>query len=106
MLTHEEIKEQLAKMEEPYIYIDTAFIRKGKSIHQLYKQTHKRRIKISKESLLNICLDDSLGMVQGLIKDHHIQTKGDLGIFGKIRFYYYKHHDGSIYGYDKYGERL
>jgi len=106
MLTQEEIKKQLAKMEEPYIYIDSAFIRKGKPMHQLYKQSHKRRIMINKESLLNIGLDATLSMVQGTIKDHHLKTKGHLGIFGKIRFYYYKHHDGSIYGFDKYGERL
>ena len=106
MLTEQDIKKQLAKMEEAYIYIDSAFIRKGKPMHQLYKESHKRRIKISKQSLLNTRLDTSLSMVQGLIKEHHRQTKGNLGIFGKICFYYYKHHDGSIYGFDKYGERL
>jgi len=106
MLTQEEIKKQLAKMEEPYIYIDSAYIRKGKPMHQLYNQSHKRRIKISKESLFNISIDATFNLIQELIKEHHTKTKGHLGIFGKIRFYYYKHWNGSIYGFDKYGKCL
>ena len=93
-------------MQEPYIYIDTKFERKGKSMHQLYKEGHKKRIQVNKESLVSLSLAECLDMVQGLIKEHHIQTQGHLEIFGPIRFYYYRHCDGSIYGFDKYGERL
>ena len=91
---------------EPYISIDTKFKREGKSMHDLYKTSYKKRIMVRKESLVGLNLDESLDMVQELIKEHHIRTQGDLGIQGKIRFYYFRHCDGNIYGFDKYGERL
>ncbi len=106
MTSENKIKEQIENMQEPYVYIDTAFERKGKYMHQLYKEGHKKRIQLSKESLVFLNLAECLDMVQELIKEHHIQTQGDLGIFGEIRFYYYRHCDGNIYGFDKYGERL
>jgi len=106
MLPEHKIKEQIARMQEPYIYIDTKFERHGKSIHDLYKTSYKKRIQVRKESLLFLNLKESLDMVQKLIKEHHIQTQGDLGIQGKVRFYYYRHCDGNIFGFDKYGERL
>ena len=106
MMLEHKIKEQIDAMQEPYIYIDTSFERKGKSMHQLYKGGHKKRIQVRKESLVFLNLTKCLDMVQELIKEHHVKTQGDLGIFGEIRFYYYRHCDGNIYGFDKYGERL
>ena len=106
MLSEHKIKEQIKNMQEPYIYIDTAFKRKGKSMYRLYKEGHKKRIQVPKESLVFLNLIESLDMVKKLITEHHTQTQADLGIFGEIRFYYYRHCDGNIYGFDKYGERL
>ena len=90
-MTLEEKTKQIEAMQEPYIYIDTKFERKGKSMHQLYKEGYKKRIQVSKESLVFLSLSECLDMVQNLIKEHHIQTQGNLGIFGDIRFYYYRH---------------
>lgn len=106
MISEDKIKKQIEAMQEPYVYIDTKFIRKGKSMHQLYRETHKKRIEIHKESLVFLNFRECLNMVEGLIKEHHLHTQGDLGIFGEIRYYYYRHCDGNIYGFDKYGERL
>ncbi len=106
MTSEHKIKEQIKNMQESYIYIDTELKRKGKSMHQLYKEGYKKRIQVRKESLVFLNLTECLDMVQGLIKEHRIQTQGDLGIFGPIRFYYYRHCDGNIFGFDKCGERL
>ena len=106
MISEQQIIEEIDAMQEPYIYIDTKFERKGKSMHQLYKEGHKKRIHVRKESLLFLNLTECLDMVQGLIKENYTQTQGDLGIFGEIRFYYFRNSDGNIYGFDKYGERL
>lgn len=106
MTSEQKIKQQINAMQEPYIYIDTKFKRQGKSMHQLYKEGHKKRIQVCKESLVFLSPSESLSMVQELIKEHHAQTQGDLGIFGEIRFYFYRHLDGSIYGFASNGERL
>jgi len=100
------ILNQVNNQQEPYIYIDTKFKRRGKSMHDLYKQRYKQRIMVRKESLLLLNHDECLDMIQALIKEHHIQTQGDLGILGEVRFYYFSNSSGNIYGFDKYGERL
>lgn len=91
---------------EPYIHIDTKFERQEQSMRELYKSSYKKRIMVRKESLAFLSLTECLNVVQSLIKEHHAQTQGDLGIQGTVRFYYYRHCDGNIYGFDKSGERL
>ena len=103
---HMRIRVQVNEMREPYIIIDSEFERRGKSMHDLYKARHKKRIMIRKESLVFLNKAKCLDVVEALIKEHHIQTQGDLGILGKVRFYYFRNSDGNIYGFDKYGERL
>jgi len=104
---HLRMRVQVQEMQkQPYIYIDSKFKRKGKSIHDLYKARHKQRIMVRKESLVFLSNDESLDVVESLIKKHHAQTQGDLGILGKVRFYYFHGSSGNIYGFDKYGERL
>jgi len=106
ILRYMRMKVQVNEMREPYIIIDSKFERKGKSTHDLYKTDYKKRIMVRKESLVFLSKDECLDMVKGLIKEHHIQTQGNLGIFGEVCFYYFLSSDGNIYGFDKYGERL
>ena len=97
---------QMSQMEQPYIDIDTKFQRGSESIHDLVKARHQKRIMLSKEDTVFTSPQETLNFVQQIIKEHHIRTNGDLGIWGKVCYYYYKASDGNIYGFDKYGERL
>ena len=97
---------QMSQMEQPYIDIDTKFQRGNESIHDLVKARHQKRIMLSKEDTAFTSPQENLNFVQQIIKEHHIRTNGDLGIWGKVYYYYYKASDGNIYGFDKYGERL
>ena len=103
---HMRMRVQVNEMCEPCIMIDSEFERKSKSMHDLYKARHKKRIMIRKESLVFLNLTECLDMVELMVKEHHAQTQGDLGILGKVRFYYFRNSDGNIYGFDQYGERL
>jgi len=103
---HMRMRVQVNEMSEPCIMIDSEFERKHKSMHDLYKARHKKRIMIRKESLVFLNLTECLDMVELMVKEHHAQTQGDLGILGKVRFYYFRNSDGNIYGFDQYGERL
>ena len=106
MISQQKIKEQIDAMQESYVYIETRLERRAIPMRQLYKEIRKKRIQVHKESLVPLNLTECLNMVQGLIKVHCTQSQGDLGIFGEIRFYYYRYCDGNIYEYEKCGERL
>jgi hypothetical protein len=75
-------------------------------MHELVKARKLKRIMLNKEDVAFESPEENLKFVQKIMKEHHSRTKGDLGIWGKIHFYYYKAPDGNIYGFDKYGERL
>jgi hypothetical protein len=97
---------QLKDMEQPYIDIDTKFQRGNELMHELVKARKLKRIMLNKEDVAFSSLEENLEFVQEIMKAHYNRTKGDLGVWGKIHFYYYKASDGNIYGFDKYGEQL
>jgi len=93
----------IAKMSQPYIFIDTHFKRKSEPIFVLAFMEGRRRIFIDKEALVYKRLDEALDYVGSIIKEHYRDSKGSLKMWGKIESYVYHHIDGTIWIFDKDG---
>lgn len=97
---------QLKEMAQPYIDIDTKFKRTNEPLLDLVKARKQKRIMLNKEDVAFSSPEENLSFVQEIIQEHHNRTEADLGIWGKVHYYYFKNTDGNIYGFDRYGNHL
>jgi len=87
----------LSAMKDPYLRAETNFRRNGEFIFALMFASAKARISIHKESLVYKSDEDVFKKIGKKIRNHYKEYKGDLPIFGKIKYYLYDHTDGKTY---------
>lgn len=106
--TEEELRErkEIASLRRCNIYVNTNFRRKNEPIFALAMCEGKRNLAVDVESLMFKSDKESLKIVGQFIKDHYIESNGDLGIWGKIVNYAYHHKDSKSYVFDTNGELL
>jgi len=91
----------LAKMQQPYIYIDTNFKRQSQPIFALAMMEGRRRIPIDKEKSYGRELDKVLKRVGEIIVcRHYRESGGELPMCGRIRRYVYPHSGGRSSVFD------
>ena len=87
----------LSAMKDPYLRAETNFRRNGEFIFALMFASAKSRISIHKESLVYKSDEDIFKKIGKKIRNHYTEYKGELPIFGKIKYYRYDHTDGKTY---------
>ena len=95
--------DEISKMKQPYIFIDTYFVRKNEPIFSLGFMESSRNIGIDKEHLVFKGLDKVLEYIGDMISTHYVQSGGILSLWGKIYNYVYHHTDGGRYIFDTDG---
>ena len=90
----------LSAMKDPYLRAETNFRRNGEFIFALMFASAKSRISIHKESLVYKNDEDIFKQIGKKIRNHYKEYKGDLPIFGKIKYYCYDHTDGKTYRFN------
>ena len=103
--TEEELKmqEELAKYKDCYIFVNTNFKRKSEPIFALAFCEPLRNISIDKKDLIFKTDKEVFAIISDIVKQHFIDTKGKIGIWGNIVNYVYHHKDGYKYIFDKDG---
>jgi len=96
----------MAMGNDPYIYIDTYFKRKGEPLHVLAMVEGLRNIYIDKELLVFKSESEVLGIISNIVKKHYILHHGKLNLWGKIYNYVYHHTNGEKYIFDTNGTWL
>ena len=92
-----------AMRNDPYIYIDTHFKRKGEPLHVLAMVEGRRNIRIDKELLVFKSESDVLKIVGDIIRNHYLSSNGKLSLWGKIHNYIYHDTDGIKFTFDTNG---
>ncbi len=96
-------QDRISAMRNPSVYVDTHFKRKNEPVFALAMMESKRRIKIDKEWVLDMNLEEVLESIGGIIREHYAGAEGKLPIWGKIYSYCYCHIDESRYIFDTEG---
>jgi len=96
----------LAKMQHPYIFVDTRFKRRNEPIFALAFMEGSRRISLDKREVAEMPLPQVLSKVSQIIRRHYAQNDGKLKLWGPIHSYVYHHIDGSTYVFDRAGNLL
>ena len=97
---------EIAKLQTPYIFIDTNFKRTTQPIFALAFGEGLRRIALDKEELYDLSKEERLSQVSALVVNHYIKNGGELAIWGKIHFYNFHDIDGAIYVFDTEGNLI
>ena len=101
-----EIKKELEKYRNNYIFINTNFKRKGEPIFALAFCESVRRIKLDSSKFIFKTLDEILVIISDIIKEHYIESQGNIGIWGDVVSYIYNHIDGEAYIFDINGNQI
>jgi len=88
-----DMKRRYEALEQPYIFVDTNFSRKGEPVFALAMLEGSRRIKINKVQYLERSDSENLSYVANAVKLHYKESKGTLALWGEIRAYLY--YDGQ-----------
>jgi hypothetical protein len=96
----------LAKMQQPYIFVDTNFKRQSQPIFALAMLESCRRLRIDKEEIYGKPIEKILKMVGDLVRRHYEESDGELPLWGKIHRYAYHHSDGRVFVFDMEGKLL
>ncbi len=99
-----EMKRRYDVLEQPYIYVDTHFKRKGEPVIALAMMEGRRRIMIDKENYLNRSEEENLRTVAYTVKLHYKWRGGKLALWGKIRGYLYYDGQGKRTVFDCLGD--
>ena len=91
-------------LEQPYIFVDTNFSRKGEPVIALAMLESRRRIKINKVQYLERSNSENLTYVENAIKLHYKESKGALALWGEIRAYLYYDGQGKRTVLNYFGE--
>jgi hypothetical protein len=95
---------ELAKLPTPWIYVETSFRRKGEPVFVLACMEGMRRLRLSKETIVELPLNQALNHVAEQIRTHYEDYDGVLTIWGRITGYRYHHIDGSEWAFATDGE--
>ena len=96
----------LSAMKDPYLRAETNFRRNGEFIFALIFASVKSRISVHKESLVYKSNEDIFKQIGKKIRNHYKEYKGELPIFGKIKYYLYDHTDGETYRFTIEGKYI
>lgn len=88
---------------KPYIWIDTGFVRKSQPLFALAACGHQRYLRFC-EGFWRYSLTDQLGETQSRIRAHVAETGGELGIWGKIKQYWFYYEKSAAYLFNLNGE--
>jgi len=88
------------KLDNTYIEASTEFQRRGESLLLLMGSQKQRFVKYDKESLVHKNDTEIFEAVNNAIVAHNKKHQGILPIWGKIKYYIYKHSDGVKYTFD------
>ncbi len=94
---------ELRKFKDSYIFVNTDFKRKGEPIFALAFCESQRNVIFNKEDLIFKSDEEVLNLISDIVKQHFIETKGNIGIWGDIVSYVYHHRNGETYVFDKNG---
>lgn len=101
-LTEERITRLEKYLEEersafkPYIWVDTGFKRQNQPIFALAVCEHQRRLDFPK-GFWRLTIDNQLGRAQCRVRKHVYETGGDLGIWGRIKQYWFYYKKDAAY---------
>jgi len=95
--------EQERRAFKPYIWIDTDFMRKSQPLFALAACDHQRYLQFV-EGFWRYSLTDQLGEAQSRIRAHVAETGGELGIWGKIKQYWFYYEKNAAYLFNLHGE--
>jgi hypothetical protein len=98
-----EIRAELQKFKDSYIFVNTNFKRKSEPIFALAFCEVKRNIGLDKISLIYKTDEEIFHIISEIIKEHYIDSDGNIGIWGDIVNYVYHHSDGEAYVFDTEG---
>lgn len=101
-----EIKKELLKFKDSYIFINTNFKRKSEPIFALAFCESQRNITLDKNNLIFQSDDKIFYIISNVVKLHYIDTKGTIGIWGDIINYAYHHYNGKVYIFDNEGNQI
>lgn len=85
--------EELKKIENCYIFVNTNFKRKNEPIFVLFFMENKRRLSFEKENLIFNDINNVLNVISETVKTHYKNNNSNLAIWGKIESYVYHHGD-------------
>ena len=97
---------EIAKLQTPYIFIDTNFKRTTQPIFVLAFSEGLRRITLDKEDLYDLSKEERLSQVAKLVAKHYKKSGGEITVWGKIHAYNFHDIDGAIYIYDTEGNLI
>lgn len=109
LVVDQRIARLTARLEEerrafkPYIWIDTGFVRKNQPLFALAACEHQRYLRFGKRFWL-YSLTDQLGETQSRIRAHVAENGGELGIWGKIKQYWFYYEKNAAYLFNLNGE--
>ena len=101
-----EIRKELEKFKDSYIFVNTNFKRKSEPIFALAFCEAKRNIGLDKISLIFKTDEEIFHIISEIVKEHYIDSGGNIGLWGDIVNYVYHHSNGETYIFDKYGQIL
>ena len=95
-----EIRIELEKFKDSYIFVNTNFKRKSEPIFALAFCEARRNIGLNKTGLIFKTDKEIFQIISKVIKEHYIDSDGNIGIWGDIANYVYHHSDGESYIFD------
>ena len=94
---------ELRRFRNSYIFVNTNFKRKGEPIFALAFSELHRNVAFNKSDLIFKSDEEVFELISAIVKQHFLETKGNIGIWGNIVSYIYHHSDGKTYLFDKDG---
>ncbi len=101
-----EIRKELAKFKNSYIFVNTNFKRTSQPIFALAFCESQRNIALDKNNFIFKNDNEIFILVSDIIQEHFSITKGKIGIWGNIVNYVYHHSDGKTYVFDTNGQQI
>ena len=101
---YEDRKRRLEALQNPYIFVDTNFKRRGEPIFALAMLESKRRINLDKEMYLERSEEEINAYISNAVKLHYKWRKGTLPVWGEIRAYLYYDTEGKRTVYSVLGD--
>ena len=99
-----EMKKELVKFKDSYIFVNTNFKRASQPIFALAFCESQRNIAFDKNKFIFKNDNEIFILVSDIIQEHFRITKGKIGIWGDIVNYVYHHSDGETYVFDINGK--
>lgn len=81
---------------KPYLWVDTGFKRRSQPIFALAACEHQRYLDFPK-GFWRFSMDRQLGRAQCRVREHVYETGGDLGIWGRIKQYWFYYKKDAAY---------